>query len=883
MNKARPVFRNGLPAMLAKALMIVMMTVMAAAPARAVLKERTLSKTLKVLCAELELNYKKQKRFIETAERRTEKRHNELVTLTKRSQQISLMLYSLPSDYVFDITYACSQATSLYDEFNKDIESGTTSFNYLNLLLDDVRRYDGLIRALENLPPTLPHSKSPLVEAAKKDTAAVVDTTAEAMKIDELTEEVNEGQPYELTESEQAIRDKCIMYAKALRNNYLRFYKYMKADERHYKNVSACLTDLNNYALSLYDKLYNSLTEPDEDYFTVLASLPTKFKSGTSKVKEKYERLEPDSDWRGPVVLFVSILIIFYMSISSALSYLLIVLLPKMPNRVGRYIRTHRIYQDKKEMISYAFGVAVFAIAIGLVKFAVVDNHLILMATSFMYVYAWLFFVIILSLTIRNSGDKMNHGFSSYIPFLCTAFLVIIMRIVFMPKSVMNLIFPPVILCTMIWQIFNMRKHRKYLATSDLTFAYISLAAMVFASLSSWAGYTLMGVETIVWWSFQLAFIQTVACIRDIVEEHEKTRFMTRLRINHHIASSVSDTHLLERMRNGDFIKSTWWLDFLRTTLIPIFAVMSIVLSMICEADFFNSTSMYREMFEANFIDVPDVIQVSMLKLYIALLTFFVFRYVLYVVRSSYRIAKVSNASQQKQQNPNITLANNVMVLLVWGVYFIFCLVLFNVPKSGVSAISAGLATGLCFSMKDLLENFFYGISLMTGRVRVGDYIECDGTFGHVESITYQSTQIITLDGSTVAFLNKSLFSKNFRNLTRTTNYTLVKLPVGVAYGTNVEHVRKVLVDHLNAFYDKYKEAHPNMRRPTINEKGFSVVLSEFGDSSVDLLVIFWVLVEQRIPFNGMVKEQIYVALNNAGIEIPFPQRDIHIIKPAEA
>ena len=159
MNKARPVFRNGLPAMLAKALMIVMMTVMAAAPARAVLKERTLSKTLKVLCAELELNYKKQKRFIETAERRTEKRHNELVTLTKRSQQISLMLYSLPSDYVFDITYACSQATSLYDEFNKDIESGTTSFNYLNLLLDDVRRYDGLIRALENLPPTLPHSK----------------------------------------------------------------------------------------------------------------------------------------------------------------------------------------------------------------------------------------------------------------------------------------------------------------------------------------------------------------------------------------------------------------------------------------------------------------------------------------------------------------------------------------------------------------------------------------------------------------------------------------------------------------------------------------------------------------------------------------------------
>ena len=207
---------------------------------------------------------------------------------------------------------------------------------------------------------------------------------------------------------------------------------------------------------------------------------------------------------------------------------------------------------------------------------------------------------------------------------------------------------------------------------------------------------------------------------------------------------------------------------------------------------------------------------------------------------------------------------------------------LFNVPKSGVSAISAGLATGLGFAMKDLLENFFYGISLMAGRVRVGDYIECDGTFGHVESITYQSTQIKTIDGSTVAFLNKSLFSKNFSNLTRNTLYTLVKLPVGVAYGTSIEEVRKVLIDHLNAFYSDYQKTHPKQRRPVINEAGFSVVFSDFGDSSVDLLVKYRVLVEHRIVFNAMVKEQIYNALNNAGIEMPFPQRDIHIIKSPE-
>ena len=102
-----------------------------------------------------------------------------------------------------------------------------------------------------------------------------------------------------------------------------------------------------------------------------------------------------------------------------------------------------------------------------------------------------------------------------------------------------------------------------------------------------------------------------------------------------------------------------------------------------------------------------------------------------------------------------------------------------HIPAGAIETVSAGLAAGLGFAMKDLLENFFYGISLMSGRVRVGDYIECDGIRGKVESITYQSTQIITSDGSVMAFLNSALFNKNFKNLTRNNSYEFVKLPVG--------------------------------------------------------------------------------------------------------
>ena len=117
--------------------------------------------------------------------------------------------------------------------------------------------------------------------------------------------------------------------------------------------------------------------------------------------------------------------------------------------------------------------------------------------------------------------------------------------------------------------------------------------------------------------------------------------------------------------------------------------------------------------------------------------------------------------------------------------------------------ILAGLVTGMGFAMKDLLENFFYGISLMTGRLKVGDFIECDGIQGKVDSIGYQSTQILTLDGAIIAFLNSALFNKNFKNLTKNHEYEMVKIPVGIAYGSNVEEVRRILTEALEPLCKK--------------------------------------------------------------------------------
>jgi small-conductance mechanosensitive channel len=176
--------------------------------------------------------------------------------------------------------------------------------------------------------------------------------------------------------------------------------------------------------------------------------------------------------------------------------------------------------------------------------------------------------------------------------------------------------------------------------------------------------------------------------------------------------------------------------------------------------------------------------------------------------------------------------------------------------------------------MRDILNNFIYGIQLMSGRLRAGDWVECDGVRGKVSSVSYQSTQIETLDGAVISFLNTALFNKNFKNLTRSNPYEFTKIVVGVKYGTDIEKARQVLVEAM-----KPLQGTDDSGMKIVDEKlGVYVTVEEFGANSVDIAVKQFVLVPQRNSYLARAREVIYNALKEAGIEIPFPQRDIHII-----
>ena len=196
-----------------------------------------------------------------------------------------------------------------------------------------------------------------------------------------------------------------------------------------------------------------------------------------------------------------------------------------------------------------------------------------------------------------------------------------------------------------------------------------------------------------------------------------------------------------------------------------------------------------------------------------------------------------------------------------------------KIPASGLALITTGLATGIGFAMKDILNNFFYGIQLMGGRVRVGDVVECDGIRGTVIGLGYQTTQIEALDSSVMFFTNSTLFNKNFKNLTRNNSYQLVTFMVGVRYGTDVEKARQVILEAISSLMRKDKYG----REVVDRKKDVTVRVENFGDSSVDIKVLLYTTVETYLSFPAQAREAIYKAFAENGIEIPYPQLDLHI------
>jgi len=189
-----------------------------------------------------------------------------------------------------------------------------------------------------------------------------------------------------------------------------------------------------------------------------------------------------------------------------------------------------------------------------------------------------------------------------------------------------------------------------------------------------------------------------------------------------------------------------------------------------------------------------------------------------------------------------------------------------GVDLSKFNLMAGALGLGIGFGLQNVISNFVSGLILVFERpILVGDTVEVNNLMGTVKRIGVRSSNISTFDGAEVVVPNSNLISNDLINWTLSSNIKRNEILIGVAYGTDINLVLKILRETVDSNDDALKDPKPQ------------ALFSDFGDSSLNFRLRFWVPFELGLTSKSDVSVALYNAFAEQGIEIPFPQRDIHI------
>lgn len=774
---------------------IILLMVTFVLPSNAVLKEANLDTTLYMLRTELTNYHIDLEKQNQAAKAQQLAVIQELISIVKQADQNSIMLYSQRNGYIFDMTYACHEATEQFKKFKSKAVPFRQMIKKNNV---EVARFDSLINYLYGMNTMF------------------------------------------LSEEAQVNRNVDLTLAVNIRRQLVEKQKQLQAYVQAYDRTDRKLQALNDYANRRYEDIQNSIfNNGGDNYLRILRNISMNYKEAKTSVTEKYKPVPGMmSQWDVRIIFILFGIIVFWGLISIFLNLFTIRIVITQLMKHGMFENRKESFMAKRPCLIMAMTVVTFAVILGIVRMAVTQNFVI-MASQLLVEYSWLVGVILVSILLRVDNDKIKNTFRIYSPLMLVGFIVIVFRIILIPNDLVNLIFPPVLLLCALWQ-WNVigRKHNQVLRT-DKTYAFISLAVFGVSTIFAWTGFTLLAVQLIIWWTMQLTCVLTITCCEGWLSVYAKRK-------------KLADKAITDK----------WLYRFIYKVLLPISGVLSFIISIYWAADVFNMSDTTWEIFNKDYIKTSNF-TASLFSISEVACLYFLFNYInitsVDFMRHHFEKADPRSAASK------IVMFKNVMQVIIWGIWLMIALNVFQVGKSWLLAIFAGLSTGLGFASKDILENIYYGISLMMGRVKVGDYIICDGTRGKVSSISYTSTMLEATDGSVIAFQNSQLFSKNYKNMTKNHGYELDILEVGIAYGSNVKEVKQILIDALIKLDCIYQD------------KGVKVLLKSFDDSCITLRIVVWVNVLTQALDDATIMECIYDTLNDHNIEIPFPQREITI------
>ena len=430
-----------------KRLLTLLLVLCTALSSHAVLKEKDLDQTLQILRTELSSYNRELKERMEKAKQYNEQLRDQLIATLKQSNQNSLMLYSQKQEYVFDLTYACHEATEQYREFKLH----KLPFNtFMEKTENEIARYDSLIASLNAIPARV------------------------------------------LSPTTLKNRNQCIALATDIRTTLEERRTRMEDHIHIYTMTEQRLSNLNDYANKRYNEIQTSIFKNGgNSYFAILKDFGRYWRTMTETVERKYQP-NAHSQWDSRWIFGLLLSTIIYAIIASLLNFLAIRYV------VPKRLRTEE-FMKKRACITMATTTITFASIMG-VTLALTKSNFFIMASNLLVNYAWLLGVILISLLLRVKGDQIKSAFRIYTPLIAMGFIVFAFRIILIPNELVNILFPPMLLICALWQWSVIRRHNRNVPQSDMFYTYISLVVFIVSVVCSWVGYTLLAVQVLIWW-----------------------------------------------------------------------------------------------------------------------------------------------------------------------------------------------------------------------------------------------------------------------------------------------------------------------------------------------------------------------------------------------
>lgn len=273
-----------------------------------------------------------------------------------------------------------------------------------------------------------------------------------------------------------------------------------------------------------------------------------------------------------------------------------------------------------------------------------------------------------------------------------------------------------------------------------------------------------------------------------------------------------------------------------------------------------------RQILEYNILEL-DKLNIQVFQLVVVLILYLATKLSLYIIkRILYRRAQSQNDMLDQGKYHSIYL---LVKYFIWIISISFMLKALGVDVSILLASSAALFVGLGLGLQQTFNDVVSGIIILFERtIKVNDVVDIDGLVGRVIQINLRTTTITTPDDIVILVPNRRFINENVINWSHSREATRFDVNVGVAYGTDTDKVKRILY--------KVAEGHPSI----LCDKEHDIIIrfTDFADSSLNFQVKFWTADTFTInAIRSDLRFEINRRFNQEGIEIPFPQRVVHM------